>query len=261
MKVSFALVLAVSLAGDIVVFIAATLLLTHKKVVNGLIRYATPFAAGALLAAAFLDFLHDGVKNYDALSVLCAALIGLIFFFVLDGVLHWFHHHSKEAFEKSHDHAKAEPVVALAAAGNWLHNFIDGAAIAAAFLINPGTGIVTTIAVALHEIPREMADSGYFLSRGMGRRGVIGVHGLAIIFTTIGTALFFFTGRSSATILAWLLGSTAGFFIYIGASDIMPSIKQSRQNPKLFDEQILMVILGALIVGIVITVAHHYIAA
>lgn len=259
MNPSFIFVLGVSVAGDILVFLLASAFLTHKKIVNGLVRYATPFAAGALLAAAFLDFLHDGVENYEPFIVLVAALIGLIFFFVLDGVLHWFHHHSKVAYEEKHDHSKTEPVVALAAAGNWLHNFIDGAAIAAAFLVSIQTGIITTIAVALHEIPREIADSGYFLSRGMSRKGVIGVHGLAIIFTTIGTATFYFTGTSSQTILAWLLGSTAGFFIYIGASDIMPSIKQSRKDQTLFDEQILMVVLGALIVGTVITIAHHYI--
>lgn len=259
MKPSFLFVLLVSLIGDIAVFIAASLFLTHKKLVRGLVRYATPFAAGALLAAAFLDFLHDGVVHYEPFIVLLAALFGLIFFFVLDGILHWFHHHSKEAFEEGHDHEKAEPVVALAAAGNWLHNFIDGAAIAAAFLVSTSTGIITTIAVALHEIPREIADSGYLLSRGMKRRGVLGVHGIAILFTTLGTALFYFTGRSSATILAWLLGLTAGFFIYIGASDIMPSIKQSQKDQTLFDEQILMVILGALSVGTLITFAHHFI--
>ncbi len=259
MHPTFLLVLLVSLAGDVLVFVAASIFLTRKKLVNALVRYATPFAAGALLAAAFLDFLLDGVKNYEPFIVMVAALIGLIFFFVLDGVLHWFHHHSKEAYEEKHDHAKAEPVVALAAAGNWLHNFIDGAAIAAAFLVSVQTGFIPTIAVALHEIPREIGDSGYLLSRGMKRRGVISVHGVAIIFTTLGTALFYFTGRSSSTVLAWLLGSTAGFFIYIGASDIMPSIKQSRKDQTLFDEQILMVILGALLVGAVITIAHQYI--
>src|ERR1043166_7083030 len=92
------LVLAVSLAGDILVFISSTLLLTHKTIVNWLAKYATPFAAGSLLAAAFLDFLHDGVKHYEPLTVLSAAMIGLIFFFLLEGWLHWFHHHSQEPF-------------------------------------------------------------------------------------------------------------------------------------------------------------------
>lgn len=254
------LVLAISLAGDVAVFLSSTILLSYKKSVNWLAKYATPFAAGALLAAAFLDFLHDGVENYEPLTVLTAALIGVIFFFLLEGWLHWFHHHSVEPFEKKSTHKEsAEPVTTLIIAGNWLHNFIDGAAIAAAFLINPSTGIITTIAVAMHEIPREMADSGYLLKRGMKRSGVIMVHGVAIIVTAVGTLLFYLSGRANATLLAWLLGLTAGFFIYIAASDIIPSIQESRHEPQLFDWQAGLVVLGAAIVGSIILIAHHFI--
>ncbi len=254
------LVLAVSLAGDIAVFISSTLLLSYKTTVNWLAKYATPFAAGALLAAAFLDFLHDGVEQYEPLTVLTAALVGVIFFFLLEGWLHWFHHHSVEPFEKHGTHKEsAEPVTVLVTAGNWLHNFIDGAAIAAAFLVSPSTGVITTFAVAMHEIPREMADSGYLLKRGMKKNGVIMVHGVAIIVTAIGTLLFYLTARTNTVLLAWLLGSTAGFFIYVAASDIIPSIQASREKPKLFDLQAALVILGAALVGSVIVVAHHFI--
>lgn len=254
------IVLAVSLAGDILVFISSTLLLAHKKIVNFLAEYATPFAAGALLAAAFLDFLHDGVENYEPLLVLTAALVGLIGFFILEGWLHWFHHHGKEPFESKSEHKQqTNPIVALAIGGNWLHNFIDGGAIAAAFLVGPSTGVITTIAVALHEIPREMADSGYLLSRGMQRWGVVAVHGVAVIVTAIGTILFYELGRSNITLLGILLGSTAGFFIYIAASDIIPSINAAREKPKIMDLPTALVALGALLLGTVIIIAHHYI--
>lgn len=253
-------VLAVSLAGDVVVFLSSTFLLLHKKVVHWLAIYATPFAAGALLAAAFLDFLHDGVEHYEPLTIMIAALVGIIFFFLLEGWLHWFHHHSVEAYEPASAHKdSADPVVVLATAGNWIHNFIDGAAIAAAFLVSSTTGVVTTIAVALHEIPREMADSGYLLKRGMKRGGVIMVHGVAIAVTAIGTILFYTTARHSSQLIAWLLGSTAGFFIYIAASDIIPSIQESRKKPQVFDVQSFLVILGAVLVGSVVVIAHHFI--
>ncbi len=260
MQPSLLLVLAVSLAGDIAVFISSTLMLSHKKTVTLLATYATPFAAGALLAAAFLDFLHDGVEQYEPLTVLTAALIGVLFFFLLEGWLHWFHHHSIEPYETKHTHQeKADPVVVLAAGGNWLHNFIDGGAIAAAFLVSVSTGLITTLAVAFHEIPREMADSGYLLRRGLSVKKVIGVHGIAIIVTALGTLLFYQTARYNSTLLAWLIGSTAGFFIYIAASDIIPSIKSSREKPKIFDVQAALVLFGAALVGAVILIAHHFI--
>jgi len=261
MKTSLSLVLAVALIGDIIVFASSTVFLTHKKLVSVLTRYATPFAAGALLAAAFVDFLHEAVEQYDPLQVMLAALTGVIGFFLLEGWLHWFHHHSVEGSESQHMHENdTEPVALLATLGNWLHNFIDGAAIAAAFLVSPATGIITTIAVALHEIPREVADSGYLLQRGMSRSKIIGVHGVAIFVTALGTTIFYLSGKTNPTFLAWLLGSTAGFFIYIAASDIIPSIRNNRSktSAKAFDLQAMLVVLGAVLVSGVIILAHKF---
>lgn len=257
---SLLFVLCVAIIGDIIVFFASTLFLTNKKLIQALTRYATPFAAGALLAAAFVDFLHEAVEQYDPLQVMLAALTGVIGFFLLEGWLHWFHHHSQEPYEKEHMHdEKAEPVALLATLGNWLHNFIDGAAIAAAFLVSPTTGIITTLAVALHEIPREVADTGYLLQRGMSRKKVIGVHGVAILVTALGTTIFYLTGQTNPTFLAWMLGSTAGFFIYIAASDIIPGIRSSRTSPKVFDLQAALVVIGAVTVSAVIILAHNFI--
>ncbi len=260
MHPSLLFVLGVSLAGDIIVFLSSTVLLTHKRTIALLAAYATPFAAGALLAAAFLDFLHDGAEHYESLTVMTAALAGMLFFFLLEGWLHWFHHHSREPFETSHTHSnKGEPVVVLVTTGNWLHNFIDGGAIAAAFLISVSAGLVTTIVVAFHEIPREMADSGYLLKLGMSRLKVIGVHGVAVLVTALGTILFYQSATQNSTLLAWLIGSTAGFFIYVAASDIIPSINESREKSKLIDWQVGLVLLGAFILGAAILVAHHFI--
>lgn len=260
MKTPLLYVLLISLAGDILVFLLSVVFLTHEKLIKGLVRYATPFAAGALLAAAFVDFLHDGVEEYEPLQVLIAAMFGVLAFFLLEGWMHWFHHHSQEQFEHKHDHKnRAEPVALLATLGNWLHNFIDGVAIAAAFLINPATGIITTIAVAAHEIPREVSDSGYLIARGMSVKRVIGVHGAAILVTAVGTTLFYVTGSANAAVLPWLIGSTAGFFIYIAASDIIPSIRNNRVSQKVIDYQSALVLLGAVSVSAVILLAHHYI--
>lgn len=253
-------VLLVSLAGDFLVFFSSILFLTHKKLIKVLTTYATPFAAGALLAAAFVDFLHEGVEQYEPLIVMVSALIGVIGFFVLEGSLHWFHHHSQEPFEEKdlHKH-EPQPVAFLAAFGNWLHNFIDGAAIATAFLISPATGVITTIAVAFHEIPREVADSGYLLQRGMSIRKVIQVHGIAIIVTAIGTTMFYVAGQSLSGVMPWLLGSTAGFFIYISASDIIPGIRSGRKQREGFDVETALVVLGAALLTVIIITAHRFI--
>lgn len=258
MKTSLITVLAIALAGDLLVFISSSVLLAHKKTTALLAKHATPFAAGALLAAAFLDFIHDGVEKYDPLVVLSATLGGILFFFLLEGWLHWFHHHGHEPYESAKSHP--EPVTRLAIIGNLLHNFIDGAAIAGAFLISFSAGVITTIAVALHEIPREIADSGYLLKRGLDGIKVIAMHGAAVVVTAVGVGLFYVTGKAGGNTLAILLGSTAGFFIYVAASDIIPSINKSRNKQQFIDLQVALVVLGAVLVSAAILIAHSFIA-
>lgn len=259
MEISIWTVILIAGISDILVFLASTVLLKNRKSVKSLELYATPIAAGALLSAAFIDFLYEGVENYNAQLVLVFALAGILIFFVLEGWLHWFHHHNKQKSEPKHYHSQFNnPIVMLATGGNWLHNFIDGAAIAAAFLVSPTTGIITTFAVALHEVPREIADSGYLLKRGLSINGVIGVHGIAIIATMLGVVIFYLLGDSSHNLLGALIGFTAGFFIYIAASDIIPSINQQRNKQQVLDLQSGLVLFGAIAVSLIIMLTHQY---
>lgn len=258
MTVSIWTIILIAGISDFLVFLISTILLKNKRSVNALELYATPIAAGALLSAAFIDFLGEGVEQFNAQLVLVFALAGVLIFFVLEGWLHWFHHHNKQKIEPKHFHSQfSNPVVMLATGGNWLHNFIDGAAIAAAFLVSPTTGIITTFAVALHEVPREIADSGYLLKRGLSVNGVIGVHAIAILTTALGVAVFYNLGDNSHDLLGALIGFTAGFFIYIASSDIIPSINQQRNKQKIMDLQTGLVLFGAIFVSLVIIMTHH----
>src|SRR3990167_8401484 len=150
-----------SLIGGVFSLIGGILMLSHKKLAEILADYATPFAAGALLAAVFMDLLKDGLAEASEDTVLFATMLGLVLFFFAERFLHWFHHH--------HQHAGSDPTVGLIVVGDTIHNALDGVAIAAAFLISVPTGIVTTIAVATHEIPQEIGDFGLLLAKGMTR--------------------------------------------------------------------------------------------
>jgi zinc and cadmium transporter len=55
--------------------------------------------------------------------------------------------------------------------GDGVHNFIDGVAIAATFLTSPSLGVITTLAIAAHEIPQEIADFGVLIDGGSARLG------------------------------------------------------------------------------------------
>lgn len=240
-----------SLLGGVFSLIGGALLLSRKKTADALARYATPFAAGALLAAVFLDLLKEGVAEAAADTVLLATLIGIVLFFFAERFLHWFHHH--------HQHNGSDPAASLIVLGDTLHNAMDGIAIAAAFLISVPTGIVTTIAVAAHEIPQEIGDFGLLLSKGFSRAKVLVVNIASALATTALAVLTFALGSTDRLPIGVLFGLSAGFLLYIATSDIIPQLHERSTNKHLFDWRPILLVLGVLVVGLSIHVVHRYI--
>lgn len=241
-----------SLIGGVFSLIGGFVLLSSKKAMNALHAYATPFAAGALLATVFIDLVPEGIEESDASRVLIFVLLGLLSFFLLERLTHWFHHHHGEG----DDARKNVPLIIL---GDTLHNALDGVVIASAFLISVPTGIVATIAVAAHEIPQEIADFGLLLARGLSRKKVILVNILSALSTVVAAVVVFSLGDSDTLPIGALLGLSAGFLLYIAASDILPSIHDHAPNKKLFDVQALLVLLGVGLVWVSVAISHQYI--
>lgn len=240
-----------SLVGGLFSLVGGLLLLSRKNIAKTLAEYATPLAAGALIAAVFLDLLKDGLEEAPADLVLMAALAGIIIFFYAERFLHWFHHH--------HQHDEADPAVSLIIIGDLVHNALDGVAIAAAFLVSVPTGIVTTIAVAAHEIPQEIGDFGLLLAKGLSRAKVLWVNVASALATTVMAVITFSLGSADKLPIGALLGLSAGFLLYIALSDIIPTIHETAPKQRLFDIRPLLLLLGVLIVGIAIQLTHSFI--
>jgi len=230
---------AISLAGGAIIFLS-------KRNRGRAIALALPFGAGALLAAAFFDLLPESFELGDPRTLLLWALAGFILFFLLERLSSWFHHHHAHT-----EHQQGEQQNRLVMVGDLAHNMIDGVAIAAAFLVNPATGFVTTIAVSAHEIPKELGTFGILLSRGWKDKKVI----LANIATAVGTlvaaSLVFWLGASVQLPEAELLALTSGFFIYVAASDIIPEIHEQPRRMGTIQAGVLLV--GLAFVGMVST--------
>lgn len=244
-------VIVFSLLGGLVSLVGAIAFLRSKRSAEVLARFATPFAAGALLAAVFLDLLPEATEESAAGTVMMAALAGILLFFFAERFLHWFHHH--------HQHENADPSKSLIIVGDTLHNALDGVAIAAAFLISVPTGIVTTIAVAAHEIPQEIGDFGLLLSKGMARAKVLWVNVMSALATTATAVVTYLLGSDEKLPVGLLLGLSAGFLLYVALSDVIPEIHESSSKKHLFDIQPLLLVLGVLIVGLSINISHQYI--
>lgn len=246
--------IGLTLIGGLLSLIGGVLLLAKQIEAKKLAHYATPFAAGALLSAVFLDLLKDGLDHGSADKVMISALVGIVAFFLAERTLRWFHHH--------HDDEEDEATKPLIVVGDTMHNALDGVAIAAAFMLSPATGVITAFAVAAHEIPQEIGDFGLLLSKGMSRRNVLLVNIASALATTFAAVITYALGTSTGLPIDVLLGLSAGFLLYIALSDIIPSIHQHSSNSRqrrLLDWQVFMLLAGVLIVGLSINVAHKYI--
>ncbi len=243
------MVIFFSLVGGVFSLIGGVLLLAKQSWVKNFARYATPFAAGALLAAAFMDLLPEAIASSDdPRNILICTLAGLIFFFLLETAINWFHNRSKKL-------KKIHPVIPMIITGDTIHNFIDGIAIAAGFLISPTSGIVVTLVVAAHEIPHEIGDFGLMLDKGLSRRKVLLVNIFSALATTLAAVIFFIIGDTQEISLAPLLGIVAGFFIYIAATNIIPTLHEEKDKKEIVKKSSLLVI-GVVLVGFTITTFH-----
>lgn len=224
-SVWFSAIAAVVLVSGVSLVGASSLVLKESWLKPTLIVLVA-FAAGALLGDAFLHLLPETVAETGELrlSTSFAVLAGVSTFFVLEKGLHW--HHSHIGHEET-----VHPVAITNLIGDGLHNFLDGAIIAASFAVSPQLGVATTIAVALHEIPQELGDFGILVHSGLTPRRALTLNfasGLLAIAGAVVTLAF----TPVETIENAMVPFTAGAFIYIASTDLMPEIHKEPEPVK-----------------------------
>ena len=235
------------LAGGALSLVGGSLLFLTKKRRTKAILIALPFGAGALLAAAFFDLLPESFELAEPRTLLLWTLAGFMGFFLLERLASWFHHHHEHEEVHAHRHDTQNTMVMI---GDFLHNAIDGVAIAAAFLANPMTGLITTLAVSAHEIPKELGTFGMLLSRGWRDKRVLLMNALTAVGTLLAALGTYWLGSTVHLPLSELLAVTAGMFIYIAASDIIPDIHE--QPRRVGTVQAAVLIAGIILVGAII---------
>jgi zinc and cadmium transporter len=212
---------------------------------TGLLPHLISLATGTLLGAAFLPEALDSVARDGAHWVTLSVLAGLVFFFLLEKMVIWRHCH-EEHCEGHTDNPGADTHVAvgtLILVGDAIHNFVDGVLIAAAFLSDVRLGVVTSLAVAAHEIPQEVGDLAILLHSGYSRRRAF-TYNLAVSFTTVAGALCAFVGLSQLeTALPYVLAVAASSFIYVAVADLIPGL-HARTELRDSVHQVSLMVLG-----------------
>jgi zinc and cadmium transporter len=188
------------------------------KWLNQALTALVAFSAGALLGGAFLHLLPEAIAELGArLDIFLYLLLGFCMFFILEQFLRWHHEHSSTQ--------TVEPFSYLILVSDGVHNFVDGLAIAASFVASYPTGIATTLAVALHEIPQELGNYGVLLYGGMGRRRALLFNYITQATAIVGGIAGYFASSTMHYSIAYLLPFAAGNFIYIATDDLIPEIK------------------------------------
>jgi zinc and cadmium transporter len=255
--------------GVLSVFAAAVFLLLPDHGRHAVLPHGISFAIGALLAVAFWGLIPEAfsaVKPEQFQSLSGTILAGVLGFFVLEKLLIWRHCHSGDCeahgdeddhgHGHSHGHGVAKSAGALIILGDGIHNFVDGVLIAAAFLTDVQLGIVTSLAVAAHEIPQEVGDFAILLHSGYSKSKALFYNMVSSLSTVLGGILAYFGLENLHDILPYFLALAASSFIYIAVADLIPSLHK-KTDLKTSLQQIALISLGVLLICSLHDIAHN----
>ncbi|MDI6789962.1 MAG: ZIP family metal transporter [Thermodesulfobacteriota bacterium] len=205
-----------SFAGSIGAIAGASILMLLGSKVKMIIPYILSYAIGTLLGAAFLGMLPKAMTMLSPALALKCALIGLLFFFLLEKIVIWRHCHDPQC-----DVHSATGYLILI--GDAFHNFMDGVVIATAFMVSVPLGIGTSLAVIAHEVPQEVGDFAILLDSGMNKWKAFFYNLLSALPTLPGALIAYFSLMQLRQFIPFILVLSASSFIYIAMADLIPA--------------------------------------
>jgi zinc transporter ZupT len=205
------------------------------------------FSAGAVIAVSFFDLLPEalelGSKNYDTYTITACVAGGFLAYLFLDRLLVLHSHSHEEDDENARGHMRAGALS--------LHSFLDGVGMGLAFQVSAPVGLVVAAAVLAHDFSDGINTVNIVARHGGSRKEAMRwllADALAPVVGVLATLLFSFSEGS----LGLLLAVFAGFFLYIGASDLIP--ESHHVHPTFWTT--FMTLVGAVVLFLVISLAN-----
>lgn len=224
------------------VWVAVFFIFFKKESLDKITVFLVSLSAGALMGGAFLHLLPEA-SLYIKIDLLFGIfLISFICFFLIEKLLHWRHCHKENCAIHTFGYMNLF--------GDSVHNLIDGLIIASTFMISPSLGIVTTLAIAMHEIPQEIGDYGVLIYAGFTKKKALLLNYLVASTVVLGGIVGYFSFHYLENILPYLLPFAAGGFVYISASDLIPEIRKE-SNVKKSMLSVLVFIIGIIFMYII----------
>jgi len=181
------------------------------------------FSAGAVIGVAFFDLMPEALATsgaMDSRTMLSIVALGFFFYMLLDRLVA-LHNHDGHMERRGW----------LGAASLSIHSLMDGFAIGVAFHAGQAMGYVVSAAVLVHDFSDGLNTVNVVVKSGARRRVAFGWLLVDAIAPLLGAALSLVL-RLSAESVAVFLAIFAGFFLCIGASDLLP--ESHHQHPRVF---------------------------
>lgn len=181
------------------------------------------FSAGAVIGVAFFDLLPESVtiSSIGISTITALVVLGFLGYMAFDRIWGIHGHHTLDGHEhelESHEHASRGIARAFSLS---LHSFLDGLGIGFAFQVSPVMGIFIAIGVLGHDFSDGINTVSGIIKSGGSRVSAFRWLLVDAIAPALGIFVtLFFTVQN--TTLALILALFCGFFIYIGASDLVP---------------------------------------
>lgn len=245
----FLAVFGLATLGSVLGLIGGILMLSRASWRKIISVHAIPFAAGVMLSVSLLDVLPEAIEVSNAGFVLKVVLLVMVVAFFFEQFFVHLHHHEE------HARTTLTSSMPLVVAGDTIHNFIDGLAIAAAYLVEPSLGVLVAISTFMHEVPHELGDFGLMLTAGWSKTRAI----LVNLGSALATYLGAFTVLAFAQIfeanLGLMLAIAGGLFLYIAASDLLPEVQEDHRDKPWHQGALLL--LGVAVMWILIGILPH----
>lgn len=212
-----------------------------------ILLWLVSLSVGALFGDVFLHIIPEIYEQSNNLNANALLIIGgILIFFVLEKFLGWRHCHDQECQEH------IRPFAFINLFGGLMHNIFDGMMIGASYLISIPIGVATTIAIILHEIPHELGDFGILVHGGLKPKKALLYNFFSACGAIAGTIVSLILGGKIAGYAQIIMPLTAGSFLYIAGSDLIPELHKEESVKKSF-LQLFFILLG---VGLMLLLLH-----
>jgi zinc transporter ZupT len=212
------------------------------------------FSAGAVVSVAFFDLIPEAIEMaegvYTPETMLGATALGFLGYLVLDRAVFFHAHHADGEHEHGEHHSHHRRGV-LGAGSLALHSFLDGVAIGLAFQVSSAVGIVVAVAVLVHDFSDGINTVNMITKHAGSSLSAMRWLLLVAAAPILGALTASFVTIPTST-LALILAVFGGFFLYIGATDLIP--ESHHAHPKLITT--IMTLLGVMVLYVAIMLAH-----